>query len=156
MIAPLRARHRRVIGVLAIALPATFAVALATRSGDPRVAELPAAVATDAEPLPVVLRRHVQMHAGRVYSSSFGPDPLLVALVQEGGPQAADVLAYWSASEPRDGELAADALLLGAVGARERRFQLPEAARERGWLVLFSLGHGKIVASMALGKESGG
>jgi hypothetical protein len=75
--------------------------------------------------------------------------------VQEGGERAPDVLAYWSAAEPRDGELASDALLLGPVGERERTFRLPEAARERGWIVVFSLAHGEVVASIALGRGAG-
>lgn len=155
MIAPLRARHRATFTRLAVILPALFALALATRAPEPTNASLPAPAPDSVPPIATVLRKHVQLHRGSVYSASFGSDPSAVALVQEGGERAPDVLAYWSETEPRDGELASDALLLGPVGERERTYRLPESAHDSGWIVLFSLAYGEVVVSIALGRGAG-
>lgn len=151
MIRSLRARHRAIFVVLAALVPAGYAAALLGRRAAPPTSAWPEATVTPAasgdERLvtwsPISLRT-------RIRRADDGT--LAVALESWREPAPPDALVYWSASEPGDGELPDDARLLGPLGNGPRALSL-EHAPEGGWLVLFSLGHGEVVASLALAEE---
>jgi len=88
-------------------------------------------------------------HEGRAFTLLFGDHCDVVGVVQEDGERVPSALVYWCASEPIDGELPSDAVLLGALGERERHFRLP-ARDVRGEIVVFSLALGEIVAVLPL------
>ena len=153
MIRPLRARHRAIFVVLALALPVGLAGALLSR---------PADSAVDA--LPEALRAPAVAAAGEVaWSLAGGWDgvPLDAELRVDGGgaalvvtpledPRLPDLLVYWSPEGAGQRALAdGEALLLGRV-AGSRPVSLPvarEALDRGGYLLLFSLAQGQVIAS---------
>jgi hypothetical protein len=149
MIRSLRRRHRLLITLLAVVVPAVFVLALAARPTMPRVAELPGAVPPFPspapvagqwdglfEPLPVTLRllegtagRWVELVARRPLAE---PDPLL----------------YWSSGGAVVGAaLPGDAVLLGRLG--DGPLALPAEA-EVGEMVIYSLAHYEVAAAAPL------
>jgi len=159
VIRPLRVRHRRTVGALAVALPLGVAAALSARppeleaaeSGAPPSALTPASLPT-AAPM------------DRVFVRGFGPWaelPLTALLGKDGaggtqvefrptGPLLQpDLMAYWSPGAPDPGapEPAAAAVLLGRVGEVPCRFGIPAA---EGHLILFDLARGEVVAARAI------
>lgn len=149
MIRPLRVRHRRVVLTLAIVTPLLFAAGLATRR--------PIPLSTDGA-TPPEADRHRDAEIVDRDESAWGDLPILTDWL--GGPGAAvrlevteplrqpDLLLYWD-PEPAGDRLSDSALLLGPVGGRRRASWDVPAPVEGGRLVLYSLGHGEIVASAA-------
>ena len=149
MIARLRRRHRTAFVLLAVLLPAGFAMALLGRSGpvhavilppDPRLASS-VDVAGDTD---LTALRPLTSAGGAVFR--FARASETVTVVQTGEP-APDVLAYWTAASGELAALPAGATLLGAVGSRARRYRLPATG---GQLLLFSLAHGAVLAQTGL------
>ncbi len=149
MNAPLRKRHRVFVVALAVALPAAFAAAIVGRQEAPTAGELP----TDPRALGAVEALAAGAGSLQIVESeertrfSVRHDVDRVAIAQTLGAPRPDLLAYWSPTRALD-ELPADVVLLGTVSPLERTFARP---RERGWVVLFSLAHGEIVAQAELG-----
>lgn len=152
MIAPLRRRHRwTALLLLVLFLPALLVLVLASRPRPTVAFAVPEALV--AEPA-----------AGEVIFED--PEllgPVAVRVLRGGVLELAasaplarpDVLVYWSAEAPAKA-VPAGAYLLGPLGDRPRRFPLPaEAAGVDGHLVLFSLGHGEILATGALPAAGG-
>lgn len=148
MNSPLRRRHQLLTLALAVALPAWFVVVLAQREPRPLAGALPldprAAGAVEALPAGVGVERQLESATGQRWS--LRTNGARLAIAQSGGDALPDLLAYWSSRSATD-ELPADAVLLGAVAARERTFAVP---RERGALILFSLARGEIAAQCKL------
>jgi hypothetical protein len=161
VIRPLRARHRRAVAVLAVALPLGMAAALSARPPelDPagsgaRELERPGAAA----PGPAL---------ARVFVRGFGPFgdlPLTAWLGRDeagrtaiefrpsGALLAPDLLAYWSPGRGPEqaGLVLADAVLLGRLGEGPRRFALPGEGSGGGYVVLHDLARGETVAVRAV------
>jgi hypothetical protein len=148
MNAPLRKRHRALVVAWAVALPAAFAAAIVGRQEAPTAGELP----TDPRALGAVEALGAGAGSLQIVEHADGArfsvrhDGERVAIAQTLGPPLPDLLAYWSPTPALD-ELPAEVVLLGAVSTLECTFELP---RERGWVVLFSLAHGEIVAQAEL------
>lgn len=154
MIAPLRARHRRAFTVLALALPALYLLALRARPDRPTMAatalpgaapQTAASAASGAPPVPLFPDLEIDVRllaAGTVLEL----DPRAM-------PRAPDVLVYWrrpergAASGGSGGDLPDDAVLLGALAPRARRYPLPAPG---GTVLLYSLGHRTVIARAAL------
>jgi hypothetical protein len=93
----------------------------------------------------------VRVADGREVCVTLGSNPV-VAIEQRRGEPSPDVLAYWCPRAPEGRELPSEAVLLGAVGARERRFALPPAAASApGAIALFSLAHFETLGAVSLG-----
>lgn len=143
MIRPLRRRHLwMVAGMAAVVAPLALA-ALASRPAAPLQPGLPvglvappAAAAGEGVELPtsppLMLRPAA---AGTLVAEAASP------------LEGADLLLYWAPVEA--GAALADAYLLGPVRGGERQlFALPEESTGRaGSVVLYSLGHGEVVAT---------
>jgi len=120
VIAPLRRRHRLLIAVLALAVPAVFVLALLARPSE-----------TDYQDAGA-LAELGRTSAGTAVE--IAPRPELTA---------PDVLAYWTLT-PGD-RLPDDAVLLGPVDAtRTIRLELPSPPPGR--ILFYSLGHQEVVA----------
>lgn len=152
MIRPLRARHRAIFAVLAILLPVGLAAALVSRPVDPALDELP-------EPL-----RDSHLPQGGAVAWSLaggwegvpidaelrvkGAARLVVTPVED--PRLPDLLIYWSPEGAGQRALAdGEARLLGRVaGSQPLSLPVPpETVARGGYLLLFSLAHGQVVAS---------
>lgn len=152
MIAPLRARHRRTVTVLALALPALYLLALRARPDPPTMAAaaLPdaasPAVASDARvsALPSPLFPGLDIDARLLAAGT------VLELAPRVMPRAPDVLVYWrSAGGDRDegDALPGDAVFLGPLAPRAARYPLPTSG---GTVLLYSLGHRTVIARGAL------
>jgi hypothetical protein len=140
---------------LAVLVPPAFATALAARVESPTVTPLPAALT--AQPAiggPLWARGDVWPGLA-IDTRLFAPAPGESAPVVELSP-ARDLLeptplVYWADAGDPD-RLPPGAVLLGRLGGREPvRLSLPARALARpGRLYLYSLGHGRIVASAPL------
>ena len=152
MIAPLRRRHRWLTTSLALAVPVLYVAALAGRQSAPTVDSLPAdltggsvegtevvAAGIDFDGIPV---------SARLLRSAGG---WMIELEPREALAKPEVLAYWAGESAVDG-LPVDAHLLGAFGGtRSQLLAVPEAVRGKaGHLVLYSLGHQEVLASVAL------
>jgi hypothetical protein len=151
VIAPLRARHRVIFAVLAIALPVIFVLALRARDDERNIAALPETIASDGPDLGERGNTYVTVHNGEEFRFAFDSTPRLVAVEQVSGERAPDLLVYWTPSAPQMHELPSGSILLGALGERERRFVLPDAVNEHtGAFVVFALAHGAVIAVVNL------
>ncbi|HZR84943.1 MAG TPA: hypothetical protein VFD92_27860 [Candidatus Binatia bacterium] len=165
----LRLRHRRVVALLAIALPAAVVAAVAARPAPPVqgrdpvgeppaepsasvAAGAPAAVASAGEG-PLRLAARVVPADARAPE----PSPARLEVDVRGDVAQPELLAYWApvapgAIVPRDRDLPAGSVLLGPArigGART--FALPDAAgRQAGEVIVYSLAHGRVAAAVAL------
>ena len=154
MIRPLRRLHRWAITVLAVVVPVLFAVGLAARRPNP-VSALPAALAPPSSEL-VGVRSLGDLWPGLAVDARIGFDPAdpsrrLLVLIPAEPLQAPDPLVFWSA-ERTMASLPPSAVLLGGLaGAAPQTFQLPAAARPGpGFLILYSLAWGRVLAATAL------
>lgn len=146
MIAPLRRRHRWMIGTLLLTVPVLLVVALRARAPRYYVESLPGEMVDEG------------FEGGRVFDV-FGELGVRVRGIEAAGgallelaPAAPlaqpDVLVYWSPEDSGSGAGLAEAILLGALGDRTRSYFLPpEGATVDGRLVLYSLAHQEVVAS---------
>jgi hypothetical protein len=149
MIRPLRVAHRRIFGILAVALPVTIAAGLvARRPQESHLAEV------KSEPAQVLKRVPSQKRAfalifRRDSGSQGGIRTVLQASTSLNEP---DLLAYWT-NESRPGEaLPAGSVLLGAVvPGRVSSVSLPEG--QEGRVVLYSLAHHEVVDSAVPGSR---
>lgn len=158
MIRPLRRRHRRMVVVLAVVLPALFLFALRARRPLPEVNALVETVdrvgRLDGTPVDVALAWStddgIPEIAARVWSEG-----RVLELLPAADPARPDVLVYWQPA--RSGTPGAGSLLLGAMAGDEpRRFRLPdEARRADGHLLLWSVTDAAPVASAALPATGG-
>jgi hypothetical protein len=147
VIAPLRARHRAMFAVLAIALPVSFVLALRARDDESNVATLPEALQSVGERG----NTYVTLQNDEEFRFAFGSTPRVVAVEHVSGERAPDLLVYWTPSAPQMHELPSGSVLLGALGERERRFVLPDAVNEHaGAFVVFALAHGAVIAVVDL------
>lgn len=147
MIAPLRARHRRVIAVLAVALPVCFAAAIASRAPEPVGMTLPEELLGHDAAEFVVREALSDARAGREYELRGSDDRSAFTVAQTAGEPAPDVLIYATSARDSLDELPADARFIAPLERGERRFGRPADAAA---IVLFSLAHGEVVARFEL------
>lgn len=176
MIAPLRARHRAIFLALALLVPAGLAAALLARHERAEAtsalrpeSDASAAVRGALHPEAVAPSAQRQLwERAPLLGGTIGRARLLARVDDEGAttglslelsavaPAAApDVLLYWSAqSSVAVGEaeaLPADARLLGALGGGGRLLlPVPDEAAGGGALLLYSLGHARLIGRAAL------
>jgi len=158
VIRPLRRRHLRMIGALAIATPIGFAAGLWARLDRAPARPLPGAVAAGSLALGRTFLDEEGLWGGTAIRTRIGESSApgeAAAVVLELTPaadlRAPDLLVYWSASEAAGTGLPDDALLLGPLAATgPARFVLPAAARGGGRLIVYSLAHGRLVAAAGL------
>lgn len=150
MIRPLRSAHRSVFFVLLPLLPATYVVALLSRSPEPTMEVLPDALTTAGDVADERGRFEDlwQQHGLRVIVS--GP-PARISVESTGIVPSPDLLAYVAPADAARGvQLPEGAVLLGSLGeAGLRSFPLPEAAAAEQ-VIFYSLGHGSRLASLRL------
>ena len=149
MIRALRVRHRATFVVLAVLVPAALGAALLGRrtpaGPPPRPDPADVSVVTQRSEV-VAVWSHLSLIT-RMWRDEDGS--LGLRLEAWRAPAPPTTLLYWSAEEPRQGELPGDARFVGALGTPPREFVLRDAPAG-GWLVLFSLGHGEVVGSLDL------
>ncbi len=150
MIRPLRKRLRLISVLLLLALPAGLAAALVPRIAVPL--EIPESLPSDfwnrgdlelvecrqvatVSPLRLIVR------AGRTAANE-----RVVELAGWKEPTPADVLLYWSPSQPEDRTLPPQATFLGPL--ERTNYPLPSGAR--GCLVLYGLADSEVLGSLAL------
>ncbi|MCB9898226.1 MAG: hypothetical protein H6825_09505 [Planctomycetes bacterium] len=146
MIGPLRRRHRRVTGALAVLVPLGFLAGLAGRNPPPP-SPVPPALRGDVRPeRPADLRTTLDFATLPVSAELwFGADATL-RLRPGDDPRRPDVLVLWTPGDGAGDALPSDALLLGSLdGTAPRAFRLPApAARGGGTLLLDALAHGEL------------
>jgi hypothetical protein len=163
MISRLRARHRRMVVTLAVALPIVLVMGVMVRPETPEALPLPGALLALEVVAPEVLWERDDLWDGLPIVTRWrgaGGVPVAVELQLTAPLQRPEVLLYWSPTLGADAEaLPETSHLLGALGGvGTRRHALPEAARSgEGHLLLYSLGHDNVFASAALpGSSAGG
>lgn len=140
MIAPLRARHRRVTTALAVTVPILYVLALGSRLPGEQPAETINAP-TGAVGL-----------SGEAAGSAWR-DGSQLWFLPDGDPALPDVLLYWSPAVPGAEELPTGSHLLGSLdGDALRALALPP--QPGGHLVAYSLGHARVVGSGPAPKET--
>jgi hypothetical protein len=155
MIRPLRQRHRFIFSALAALLPLAFVLAWSARNTPLRVRELPAALSNQLSSFPHVLWEKQNLWpdlkmSTRICGDALPPTQLALELHPHEDFNAPDVLVYWSPQS--SGEDLNEAYLLGTLaGMHKRSWPLPQAAlQSEGKLILYSLGHQRILATAAL------
>jgi len=149
MIHPLRQRHRRIFAVLAVILPAAFAVGVAARKPIPII-----------ESLPPALMPKTAAFTSTIWSRTdlFSKTPIRAVLLREradAGRYAVqfsvpatfarpDLLVYWSPGSS-ELKLPADAVLLGAFSGSEPLHLPGGLSSALGTLILYSLADGEVV-----------
>jgi len=151
MIRPLRQGHRRIFAMLAIILPATFAIGVAARKPVPTVEGLPAALMPSATSFPATVWSRNDL---------FSKAPIPVSLLRERAdtgryaiqlfvPAAfakPDVLIYWRpvANISKD-SIPDDAVFVGPLSGSTPRPLPGEISSAPGSLILYSLANGEVV-----------
>jgi len=147
-----RTAHRAIFAVLAVALPALLAAGIGLRPRVPPVSD------------DTTLFRAAGFAQPRLGPEvEIGIDGLRFALsaLDRGDigirPLAVmakpDLLVYWTARPPRDDDLAArldDAELVGSLSGRSRRLLRLRDRADRGYLLIYSLGYGELLADLPL------
>lgn len=162
MIRRLRRRHRTIIVGLCLLVPPAYALSLATRHPEALTTRLPLALSDPAAPPWQVLAvRQVLVGkivlSTRLLADSASPRHLVLELAPVTDPREPDPLVYWSPDPaPSQGGLPAGAFLLGHLaGTRIRSFALPaDAVGREGRVVLYSLGHQRLIGEFALATTS--
>jgi len=157
MIRPLRVRHRRMIVLLAVALPLLVAAGLLARRPIPRMERLPEGLVSAAADSSAIGSPRVTSWDGGSLRASLrsGVDdarPVVsIELLQE--LERPDLLVYWSGDIDAVSEgVPGDAELLGRLAGRHPIvFELPvEASDSEGRLILYSPTHDEFVTSFRL------
>ncbi len=153
MIRALRRRHLVVVGVFAPIVLGLFGAGIAMR--------LPRA---SAAALPGETEQVISPQAGAEWSGLGSEEDYRMRNVTLDGAlgieivsdlaKHPDVLAYWISTDEDPEGLPTSAVLLGALPSPGRRaFSLPKGADLPGRVILFSLGHGEVVASATVSEE---
>ncbi len=150
MIRSLRSLHRIALPVLGLASVGVFGAAVMARRPQPVVSTLPE---TFYKP---------NLKTREVFGSvvAVGPLEIMLGRFKEDGkdflvigphrdPGHADVLVYWSATEPDKQALPANATLLGSLaGTTTKTFPLPpEASATSGFVTLYSLATREVIGT---------
>lgn len=165
----LRKRHRQLTLALALLVPPAVVLALRARVAQP-ISPLPASLATiepsrdpgDRWLVPLgdgELQVSLRFVAGGAVDDPSNRGEVAQPAIELAGTSRAgtpEILVYWTSNDPRGDALPEDAILLGPLPFGSRaRLPLPRAAaKSSGFLVLYSLSHGNVVARRALGEAS--
>lgn len=143
---PLRRRHRALFVLLSLVVPAGYSAALVGRRPPPPPSPWPTSQPRTTGPERVAEwpTLDLRMRLRRTVEGA-----LVVQAESWEQPAPPATLLYWSASEPLDGALPSAARFVGALGGPSHALVLPPEA-VGGWLVLFSLGHGEVLGTLAL------
>jgi hypothetical protein len=152
-----RNRHRIIVTALAFFVPIVFVSGLIIRKPIPPSDRLPIIQKDLATEQASVFYEDKNLWKGqgitaRVVAIERDRSNLFLELQGTRNLAEPDVLVYWSESQPLPERLAENAILLGKLsGAQVERLPLPErASAVRGYLTIYSLAHGKIVATAEL------
>ncbi|MEL6343609.1 MAG: hypothetical protein AAFV53_10800 [Myxococcota bacterium] len=149
MIQALRQRHRWMTGGMAIIAASGLITGLVSRPLMPTMADLPAPLVQQTRPsVQPALRSGAGLWTGASVETTIFPEEVMLTTIEP--LRRPDPLLYYSPNEAAvDAPLPANARLLGAIiDGPDQRFALPA---NEGWLYIFSLAHGQIVARLALG-----
>jgi len=138
MIQPLRAAHRTVFLLWAVALPLLFAAGIVSRRFEPPPAGTAATyfeASAGRDRTPLAVRTLPDPGTGQTSVELSGAPPLVP-----------DVLVYWTSQQGAPG-LPEDARLLGAYRPGNR-YPLPRDAAHPGAVLLYSLAHGELIANL--------
>jgi len=149
-------------GTLAIVLPLLLIVALRARPPHPRVETIPEieprSASQNLQPLVALLDR-VDLWSGLSVRTWVYQDEnhRWLELQPTEDPRLPELLLYWSPTPPDDERLPEDSALLGELaGVQVRRFPWPSTASSHdGTWILYSLGHGRVVATARITIEEG-
>src|SRR6266566_8126153 len=151
MIRPLRQRHRRMVIVLGVFLPVTFAVGIAARKPLPSVASLPAGLfaspqtfaVTEWERADLFTKTPIQV---RLLRESAGAGHFAVEFSAAKDFVKPDLIVYWvTCSQNITDTLPENAWLLGTFNSSVALSLSPDAEPGSGVLVLYSLADQEIV-----------
>jgi hypothetical protein len=153
MIRPLRQRHRVMVFVLSIVVPAAFTVGITTRKTVPAVSVAAPGLSAEIPRLSELwsrddLWKKKAIHT-RLLNGGAGGAQLAVELIWSDQIVRPDVIVYWLRGERKiDDSPPDDAMLLGSFDpSTPMPLTLPaEAANNPGMLLLYSLGDHEIVA----------
>lgn len=147
MIAPLRRRHRWMITLLAITVPALVVLAVSQRPDRDlqRVSSqaVPAGLPTQQQISNLFSQPPT---SGRLWQEG---DQAVLHVQTEEAPRLPDLLLYWTSSEP-GASLPSDAVLLAPLPTQGDRVMPLPRATAGGHLLLYSLAHQELVESVAL------
>jgi hypothetical protein len=160
MIRALRDRHRVIVSLLGLTLPVAYlGVVLGRPPQQPaRLAATTAAVDAAGRPLPVgprfTLLDRPRIEAELLGSTQDG-EPAAVQVTPVEDPAIPDLLLYWGPTAGDGAALPADATLLGTMrGSLPQTMALPEAGPRGGYLVLYSMGWGRVMSATPLPRRS--
>lgn len=153
MIRPLRRRHRVMIFALSVVVPAAFAVGIATRKALPALSMPAPGFSGEVPPHQEIWGRDdlwgKKAIRTRLLNNGAGADQLAVELIAKDKIVRPDVIVYWSRGERQIADSPPDnAILLGSFDpSTPTPLRLPpEAASNRGRLLLYSLGDHEMLA----------
>jgi hypothetical protein len=151
MIRRLRQRHRLMTGALIVPLIGV-GIALASRPTDAVMETLPPPLAQDAASDAALLIQHEDHWTGASIDTTVRPDQIVLSPTEP--LRKPDCLLYW-APTLSDAKIPDGAVLLGSVtGDPDQRLPVPAAASmTTGHLLIYSLGHSEVFATMPLAGE---
>lgn len=150
MIRSLRSLHRIALPVLGLASAGVFVGAVMARRSQPVVSKLPETFYKPNLKTREVFGNVVVIGTIKIMLARFkeeGKDFLVIG--PHSDPGRADVLVYWSATEPDKQTFPANATLLGSLaGTTTRTFPLPPAASgTSGFVTLYSLATREVIGT---------
>lgn len=158
MIRGLRERHRRIVMVVAVAVPIAFAAGLLLRHPIAESEALPPSLAAPAVDESQFLStrskdsgRGIAVSASALRSTDGSTFRVAIEVIAESGYP--ELLIYWSADSAEPGQaLPDDARLLGSPGSSGRSvFDLPQdAAKRDGHLLVYSLARQELMETLRL------
>jgi hypothetical protein len=154
MIRPLRSAHRVVFCAWILLLPTVFIGGLLSRHQWPATASTHLKQTSQSE----LLISEKSETAGelkfevRLLKVPTDPNMRAVEFLSETPVVAPDVLVYWSARRP-ESNLPAYAQLLGTYHPHQQ-YRLPSAAKDTGFVVLYSLAQEKLLGCFSLGNQT--
>jgi hypothetical protein len=149
VIRELRARHRGIATLLAVALPLSLVLAIRARQQVPTLARLPLGEHTDPDKGASIRSSALQIGELHLDVRTWADNRIAAHVLEvtpREQPASPDVLVYWCDAAPAQ-QLDDRCVLLGALaGVQRRRFALPQQA-VGGFLVLYSLAHQELLGS---------
>lgn len=151
MIRALRDRHRWMTLGMAVLSVGGLGAGVMSRQAIPTMTTLPEPLLQAPKPsAQSIVRQGAALWEGARLSTTVYPDQIVLTPLE--ALRRPDPLLYWApTAADLEGPLPEGARLLGAVEeSPEQRFPLSQS---NGWVYIFSLAHGQIVARMAVGGE---
>jgi len=151
MIRPLRARHRLVVSLGLVVLPALVVGAVLARRPVPVATVPPALTRLQGAGVDATWRGRVWASPPTDVSVFRDGERALLLIEPREDPGLPDLLVYRSSAPEAGTELPDDAVLLGRLDGSSPVWV--EAGDERGTLILYSLAHQRVVAAGVVGGD---